>query len=164
MPSDPEELLRSIERTREELALTVDTIAGRLDPKLAAKRGIGKVRSGVSSVVDGARIKLGIDHHPGRPSTQGPEVISIPDSTAIATPASTLGEPVALPVELPHPELDGKPHNRVVDGVFASAAKAADAAKAAQSSVKQLPKPVVGAGLAALIALAAIIAVKRRQR
>jgi hypothetical protein len=164
MPSDPEELLRSIERTREELALTVDTIAGRLDPKLAAKRGIGKVRSGVSSVVDGARSKLGIDHRPVQQAVHEPEVISIPDSTVIATPASTLGEPIKLPADVPHPELDGKPRNVVVDGVFASAAKAADVAKAAQAGVKQLPKPVVGGGLAALIALAAIIAVKRRQR
>jgi hypothetical protein len=56
--SDPEELLRSIERTREELAYTVDTIAGRLDPKRAAKRGMGAVRDGVTSVIDGARAKL----------------------------------------------------------------------------------------------------------
>ncbi len=50
MASDPEELLRSIERTREELANTVDTIAGRLDPKRAAKRGVGAVRDGVTTV------------------------------------------------------------------------------------------------------------------
>jgi len=160
MPSDPEELLRSIERTREELALTVDTIAGRLDPKLAAKRSFGKVRSGVSSVVDGARIKLGIDHQPSHAAivSPEPEAISIPDSTVVATTAPS--EPVALP----HPELDPKPRNKVLDGVFASAAKAADAAKSAQSSAKQLPKPVIGGGLAALVALAAVIAVKRRQR
>jgi hypothetical protein len=162
MPSDPEELLRSIERTREELALTVDTIAGRLDPKLAAKRGLGKVRSGVSSVVDGARIKLGIDHQPAHPAivARDPEMISIPDTTIVASPASTVSEPGGLE----HPELEAKPHNKLIDGVFASAAKAADAAKSAQSSAKQLPKPVVGGGLAALVALAAIIAVKRRQR
>lgn len=162
MPSDPEELLRSIERTREELALTVDTIAGRLDPKLAAKRGFGKVRSGVASVVDGARIKLGMDHRVAHPAmvASGPEVISIPDSTVVASPVAAVSEPVGLP----HPELDGKPHNPLIDGVFASAAKAADAAKSAQSKAKQLPMPVVGGGLAALVALAAVIAVKRRQR
>lgn len=58
MASDPEELLRSIERTREELAHTVDTIAGRLDPKRVAKRGVGAVRDGLTTVVDGARVKL----------------------------------------------------------------------------------------------------------
>ena len=46
MASDPEELLRSIERTREELANTVDTIAGRLDPKRVAKRGVDAMRDG----------------------------------------------------------------------------------------------------------------------
>jgi hypothetical protein len=55
--TDPEELLRSIERTREELANTVDTIAGRLDPKQAAKRGVSAVRESVTSVFDGARAK-----------------------------------------------------------------------------------------------------------
>ena len=57
MVTDPEELLRSIERTREELANTVDTIAGRLDPKQAAKRGVSAVRESVTSVFDGARAK-----------------------------------------------------------------------------------------------------------
>lgn len=58
MASDPEELLRSIERTREELANTVDTIAGRLDPKRVAKRGVDAMRDGVTTVIDGARVKL----------------------------------------------------------------------------------------------------------
>ena len=52
MASDPEELLRSIERTREELANTVDTIAGRLDPKRVAKRGVDAMREGVTTVVN----------------------------------------------------------------------------------------------------------------
>jgi hypothetical protein len=55
--TDPEELLRSIERTREDLANTVDTIAGRLDPKQAAKRGVSAVRESVTGVFDGARAK-----------------------------------------------------------------------------------------------------------
>jgi Protein of unknown function (DUF3618) len=63
--SDPEELLRSIERTREELANTVDTIAGRLDPKRVAKRGVDAMRDGVTTVVDGARVKLHLGPEPG---------------------------------------------------------------------------------------------------
>jgi len=63
--SDPEELLRSIERTREELANTVDTIAGRLDPKRVAKRGVDAMREGVTTVVDGARVKLHLGPEPG---------------------------------------------------------------------------------------------------
>jgi len=64
--TDPEELLRSIERTREEVALTVDTIAARLDPKRAAKRSIGVLRSSVTGAVDGARdkLRLGAFHAP----------------------------------------------------------------------------------------------------
>src|SRR5471032_1643966 len=66
--SDPEELLRSIERTREELANTVDTIAGRLDPKRAAKRGVDAMRDGVTTVMDGARVKLHLVPEAGAPS------------------------------------------------------------------------------------------------
>lgn len=91
MVTDPEELLRSIERTREELANTVDTIAGRLDPKRAAKRGASAVRESVTGVFDGAR------------------------------------------------------------------------AKSAPDVLKRVPKPAA-AGLAALVALAAVMAVRRRRR
>jgi Protein of unknown function (DUF3618) len=56
--TDPEELLRSIERTREELALTVDTIASRLDPKKVARRSVGKARAGFDAATGIARRKL----------------------------------------------------------------------------------------------------------
>jgi Protein of unknown function (DUF3618) len=69
--SDPEELLRSIERTREELAHTVDTIAGRLDPKRAAKRGVGALRDGVTGVVEGARAKLHVGGENGGATANG---------------------------------------------------------------------------------------------
>ena len=129
MGSDPEELLRSIERTREELALTVDTIAGRLDPKTAAKRGVGKLRDGVTGVVDGVRARF--DHHTDR----------IPDF-----PAPADGQPVSQ---------DTHDAGYRVDKALASAS----------SAVKSLPKPVIGGGLAALVALAAILyAANRRQR
>jgi hypothetical protein len=69
--SDPEELLRSIERTREELANTVDTIAGRLDPKRVAKRSVDAMRDGVTTVIDGARVKLHLGPETGAPSALG---------------------------------------------------------------------------------------------
>jgi hypothetical protein len=119
--SDPEELLRSIERTREELANTVDTIAGRLDPKRVAKRGVGAMRDGVTTVIDGARVKL----HLG------------PDGAAPA--AATASKP-----QLSQPD---------------SAARFAQIAPV----VKRVPKPAAG-GMAALIALAAIMAVRRARR
>jgi hypothetical protein len=96
--TDPEELLRSIERTREEVAHTVDTIAGRLDPKRAAKRGAATVRGRVNELT--AKVKQ------GSPS----------DVAAKVTPY-----------------------------------------------VKKVPKPALGAGLAALAAVAAIIASRRKR-
>jgi len=146
MPSDPEELLRSIERTREELALTVDTIAGRLDPKLAAKRGIGKVRSGVTSVVDGARVKLGIDHrgvHPVEVEPH-PEPIEIPESAGVSELSPSVSS-------------NGWAHESRV----ATARRKFDEIA---PTARQVPKPVLGAGVAALVALAAVLAVRSRRR
>ena len=114
MNSDPEELLRSIERTREELANTVDTIAGRLDPKRAAKRGVGAVRVGVTNVVEGAKVKLHLASD-GTPTGAGHD-------------AEAPGEHLAV-----------------------------------TAKARRTPKPAAG-GLAALVALAAIVAVRRRRR
>jgi len=151
MPSDPEELLRSIERTREELALTVDTIAGRLDPKLAAKRGIGKVRSGVTSVVDGARVKLGIDHrgvHPVEVEAH-PDTIEIPESAGVSGLSSSASPSAS--------SSNGWAH----DSRVATARRKFDEIA---PTVRQVPKPVLGAGVAALVALAAVLAVRSRRR
>jgi MYXO-CTERM domain-containing protein len=126
--SDPEELLRSIERTREELAHTVDTIAGRLDPKRAAKRGVDAVRDGVTTVVDGARVKL----HLGPESTARSESL-----TATASTAKTASD-------------------AAVSAVSAGLAQVGPLAK-------RVPKPAA-TGMAALVAFAAIVAVRRRRR
>lgn len=126
MASDPEELLRSIERTREELAHTVDTIAGRLDPKRVAKRGVGAVRDGLTTVVDGARVKL----HMVSDALEPDAGAGAPDPGESESPASSVAR-----------------------------------AKFAQVSpiVKRVPKPAAAGGMAALVALAAIIAVRRRR-
>ncbi len=129
--SDPEELLRSIERTREELANTVDTIAGRLDPKRAAKRGVGAVRDGVTNVVEGAKVKLHLASD-GTPAGAG-QAAAAPGEQAAATIAAN------------------------------ERAKAIAAAKAAVvARAKRSPKQT--GGLAALVALAAIVAVRRTRR
>ncbi len=125
MASDPEELLRSIERTREELANTVDTIAGRLDPKRVAKRGVDAMRDGVTTVIDGARVKL----HLG-------------SEQAAASIAAVSPSPEAA-----------------VNGSGAAPARFAQIAPV----VKRVPKPAAG-GMAALLALAAIMAVRRARR
>lgn len=142
MGTDPEELLRSIERTREELALTVDTIAGRLDPKLVAKRGVGKLRDGVVGVVDG--VKARFDHHDNNGHLPQFEPTAATaeagDSSGEAVKASGYGADKAL-------------------------VAASSALKNATSAVKSAPKPVIGGGLAALVALAAVLyAANRRQR
>jgi len=129
--SDPEELLRSIERTREELALTVDTIAGRLDPKVAAKRGIGKVRSGVTGVVDGARVRFGI----------GASGSSTGDTDG------SPGQPAAAPGAAGDPSAAERGFGDVV-----------------VPAIRRVPKPVIGGGLAALLAFAAVLAVRRRRQ
>jgi len=128
--SDPEELLRSIERTREELANTVDTIAGRLDPKRVAKRGVDAMREGVTTVVDGARVKLHLGPEPG--AVPGPAAESEPGGAASSASPG---------------------------GAGAASARFAQIAPV----VKRVPKPAAG-GMAALLALAAIIAVRRARR
>ena len=143
MPRDPEELLRSIERTREELALTVDTIAGRLDPKRAAKRSIGKVKSGVTGAVDGARLRL----HLGQPGGT-PVGFSEPTSDADMSPDG-------------HP---GGAASAVRTAKDAATYAAKNAAASIRPALQRVPKPVIGGGLAALLALAAILAVRRRRR
>lgn len=131
MASDPEELLRSIERTREELANTVDTIAGRLDPKRVAKRGVDAMREGVTTVVDGARVKLHLGPEPG------------------AAPAAA--------------SADSEPGGSASSASEGSASAASTRFAQIAPVVKRVPKPAAG-GMAALLALAAIIAVRRARR
>jgi hypothetical protein len=109
--SDPEELLRSIERTREELANTVDTIAGRLDPKRVAKRGVDAMRDGVTTVIDGARVKLHL-----APESDGASAASVPSppsesdgsASGVATAASARFAQIAPVVKrVPKPAAGG---------------------------------------------------------
>jgi len=138
MGSDPEELLRSIERTREELARTVDTIAGRLDPRFVAKRGVGKIRDGVTGVVGGVRARF--DHHPGH----------LPQFARTSLAETSVGG-----ASVGGASADGGERGYHADKALARAS----------SALKNVPKPVIGGGLAALVALAAVLyANNRRQR
>jgi hypothetical protein len=119
MATDPEELLRSIERTREEVARTVDTIAERLDPKQVAKRGAATVRSRADAALSALR---------GAPA----KLRSAPSKLSSA-PARLRG------------------------------GSASDALGKVTPYVKSVPKPALGAGVAALAALAAIIASRRKR-
>lgn len=143
MPSS-EELLRSIERTREELALTVDTIAGRLQPKAAAKRGVTKVKSRLNSMVDGARSKVSRDAEPSsKPSSEpsseaSSEASSEPSSGGGTSPTETAG---------------------------AMLASAGIAVKSKVAPVaRRVPMQALGGGLAALLAFAAIMVWRRNAK
>lgn len=50
--SDPEAIEREIERTREELARSIDLLAERLNPKTAAQRGITAAREEADKVAE----------------------------------------------------------------------------------------------------------------
>jgi hypothetical protein len=47
---DPDTLAKEIERTREELARTIDAIADRVSPARAAKRAVNRVRGDVARI------------------------------------------------------------------------------------------------------------------
>ena len=141
-PSSPEELLRSIERTREELALTVDTIAGRLDPRAAAKRSVGKVRSSVTGVFDGAR---------GRRARQPELVESGLEEAAIGRGAQ-------------NGHGGGPRRPSASSAMEAAAGTAREAVGSVGSAARQLPTPAIAAALAALLAFAAIIAARSRSQ
>ncbi|MFC4589303.1 DUF3618 domain-containing protein [Sphaerisporangium corydalis] len=51
----PEALERDIERTRAELAYTVDAIVDRVSPKRVAERGVAKVKANAGELVAAAR-------------------------------------------------------------------------------------------------------------
>jgi LPXTG-motif cell wall-anchored protein len=70
--TDPDALERKIERTRAELARTVDAIADRVSPKRIAQRGVAKVKAdaehlvtSVGDLVGGTTQGAGVTRPPG---------------------------------------------------------------------------------------------------
>ncbi|MCW2883027.1 MAG: hypothetical protein JWQ95_7127 [Sphaerisporangium sp.] len=57
--TDPEALEREIERTRADLAVTVDAIVDRVSPKRVAERGVARVRANAGQLVAAARDMVG---------------------------------------------------------------------------------------------------------
>jgi len=62
---DPDALATQIERTREELARTIDTIADRVNPAKAARRAMARTREEVAKVdprlaAAGAALAMGV--------------------------------------------------------------------------------------------------------
>jgi hypothetical protein len=57
--TDPEELERRIERTREELARTIDEIVDRVSPKRVARRSVAKARANAERIIGSVGDYLG---------------------------------------------------------------------------------------------------------
>jgi LPXTG-motif cell wall-anchored protein len=65
--TDPAALERDIERTRAELARTVDAIADRVSPKRVAERGVAKVKSNAEHFVASVgELVSGNSHRPAQ--------------------------------------------------------------------------------------------------
>ena len=56
--TDPEALESQIERTRAELAVTVDAIADRVSPKRVVERSVAKIKTTAGELVETAREKV----------------------------------------------------------------------------------------------------------
>ncbi|PRX95761.1 DUF3618 domain-containing protein [Allonocardiopsis opalescens] len=53
MPAqDPDEVQQRIERTRAQLAVTIDEIADRVSPRRVARRGVDRIRAAAEDAVD----------------------------------------------------------------------------------------------------------------
>ena len=59
--TSPEQIQAEIERTRAELAATLDTLVDRVSPKRVAGRGATKVKAAVGSAVESVRPARGPD-------------------------------------------------------------------------------------------------------
>lgn len=57
--TDPDELERKIERTRAELARTVDAIADRVSPKRVAQRGVARAKENAETLLATVSAKVG---------------------------------------------------------------------------------------------------------
>ena len=56
--TEPEDLEQHIERTRDELALTIDAIADRVSPKRVASRGVATAKGAAQNAMDAARTAM----------------------------------------------------------------------------------------------------------
>ncbi|WP_214413486.1 DUF3618 domain-containing protein [Sphaerisporangium fuscum] len=69
--TDPEALEKQIERTRAELAVTVDAIVDRVSPKRVAERGVAKVKANAEQLLTAARDMVGGSAYPARYAEPG---------------------------------------------------------------------------------------------
>jgi Protein of unknown function (DUF3618) len=73
---DPETIEREIERTRDDLARSIDLLADRLSPKRAAGRGFAKARVEAGHIADDVGAFIGREpREDGRSSFTGPVLV-----------------------------------------------------------------------------------------
>ena len=87
--SDPEQMAAEIERTREELAETLDAIAEKVSPKRVAKRTTKKVADAVKETAHDAKEKVTGGHPPKDDGAQDPGPAVLPVTPATASYATT---------------------------------------------------------------------------
>ncbi|MCU1676356.1 MAG: hypothetical protein JWM93_1114 [Frankiales bacterium] len=56
--TEPEDLEHHIERTRDDLAITIDAIADRVSPKRVASRGMAQAKDAAHNAIDAARTAM----------------------------------------------------------------------------------------------------------
>jgi hypothetical protein len=73
---DPEAIEREIERTRDDLARSIDLLADRLSPKRAAERGFAKAKVEAGQIVEDVGAFIGREpREDGRSALTGPVLI-----------------------------------------------------------------------------------------
>jgi len=88
--SDPERIVADIERTREELAETLDAIAEKVSPKRVAKRTTKKVADAVKETAHDAKEKVTGGHGPKADwaPDPGPAPVAAAAPSYVTTPAT----------------------------------------------------------------------------
>ncbi|WP_055477739.1 DUF3618 domain-containing protein [Sphaerimonospora mesophila] len=92
--TDPDALERQIERTRAELARTVDAIADRVSPKRVAERSVTKAKSGARQFV--TSLEDALRGHPSRFTTYAPVEEDGPPARSVGPLLIGIGAVVAI--------------------------------------------------------------------
>ncbi|MFG2001977.1 DUF3618 domain-containing protein [Spirillospora sp. NPDC048911] len=88
---DPEALEREIERTRLELARTIDELADRVSPRNVAERGKARLREEAELVVQTARSFVYVEEpKDGEPGQINPKAVAIGVGVAVTLTALVL--------------------------------------------------------------------------
>ncbi|MCP2334914.1 DUF3618 domain-containing protein [Actinomadura rupiterrae] len=73
--SDPQALQREIERSRQELARTIDELADRVNPKNVAQRGAERLKEEVGQVRRAVDAAIRLPDEDGEPGPVNPKIV-----------------------------------------------------------------------------------------